>query len=105
MSNIVKPRILITGATGQVGGKTIDFLISNTSIEIVAAVRTVKSSSFTNKGIETVILDFDDESTHIPLLETLIVSFIITGYTVDMLQSKALLDNAKKAGVKHIVHQ
>jgi uncharacterized protein YbjT (DUF2867 family) len=45
MSNIVKPRILITGATGQVGGKTIDFLISNTSIEIVAAVRTVKSSS------------------------------------------------------------
>jgi uncharacterized protein YbjT (DUF2867 family) len=43
MSNIVKPRILITGATGQVGGKTIDF-ISNTSIEIVAAVRTVKSS-------------------------------------------------------------
>jgi uncharacterized protein YbjT (DUF2867 family) len=44
MSNIVKPRILITGATGQVGGKTIDFLISNTSIEIVAAVRTVKKA-------------------------------------------------------------
>jgi uncharacterized protein YbjT (DUF2867 family) len=43
MSNIVKPRILITGATGQVGGKTIDFLISN-SIEIVAAVRTVKKA-------------------------------------------------------------
>jgi uncharacterized protein YbjT (DUF2867 family) len=42
MSNIVKPRILITGATGQVGGKTIDFLISNTSI--VAAVRTVKKA-------------------------------------------------------------
>jgi uncharacterized protein YbjT (DUF2867 family) len=42
MSNIVKPRILITGATGQVGGKTIDF-ISNT-IEIVAAVRTVKKA-------------------------------------------------------------
>jgi uncharacterized protein YbjT (DUF2867 family) len=43
MSNIVKPRILITGATGQVGGKTI-FSISNTSIEIVAAVRTVKKA-------------------------------------------------------------
>jgi uncharacterized protein YbjT (DUF2867 family) len=42
MSNIV-PRILITGATGQVGGKTIDFLISNTP-EIVAAVRTVKKA-------------------------------------------------------------
>jgi uncharacterized protein YbjT (DUF2867 family) len=106
MSNIVKPRILITGATGQVGGKTIDFLISNTSIEIVAAVRTVKKAvSFTNKGIETVILDFDDESTHIPAFRNIDRVFIITGYTVDMLrQSKALLDNAKKAGVKHIVH-
>jgi uncharacterized protein YbjT (DUF2867 family) len=84
MSNIVKPRILITGATGQVGGKTIDF-ISNTSIEIVAAVRTVKSSPFTNKGIETVILDFDDESTHIPAFRNIDRVFIITGYTVDML--------------------
>ena len=106
MSNIVKPRILITGATGQVGGKTIDFLLSNTSIEIVAAVRTAKKAvPFTNKGIETVILDFDDESTHIPAFRNIDRVFIITGYTVDMLrQSKALLDNAKKAGVKHIVH-
>lgn len=106
MSNIVKPRILITGATGQVGGKTIDFLLSNTSIEIVAAVRTAKKAvPFTNKAIETVILDFDDESTHIPAFRNIDRVFIITGYTVDMLrQSKALLDNAKKAGVKHIVH-
>jgi len=30
---------------------------------------------------------------------------IVTGYTVDMLrQSKVLLDNAKKAGVRHVVH-
>lgn len=106
MSNIVKPRILITGATGQVGGKTIDFLLSNTIIEIVAAVRTAKKAvPFTNKGIETVILDFDDESTHIPAFRNIDRVFIITGYTVDMLrQSKALLDNAKKAGVKNIVH-
>ncbi|WP_339919204.1 SDR family oxidoreductase [uncultured Flavobacterium sp.] len=106
MSNIVKPRILITGATGQVGGKTIDFLLSNISIEIVAAVRTAKKAvPFTNRGIETVILDFDDESTHIPAFRNIDRVFIITGYTVDMLrQSKALLDNAKKAGVKHIVH-
>ena len=31
--------------------------------------------------------------------------FLLTGYTVDMLvQSKAIVDEAKKAGVKHIVH-
>jgi len=106
MSSTIKPRILITGATGQVGGKTIDFLLSNTSIEIVAAVRTPeKAVPFTEKGIETVILDFDDESTHIPAFKNIDRVFIITGYTVDMLrQSKVLLDNAKKAGVKHVVH-
>jgi uncharacterized protein YbjT (DUF2867 family) len=46
MSNIIKPRILITGATGQVGGKTISTVRS--TIEIVAAVRTTeKAAPFT----------------------------------------------------------
>jgi len=100
------PRILITGATGQVGSKTINYLLSNPSIEIVAAVRTVeKAASFKSKGIATVILDFDDESTHLTAFENIDRVFIVTGYTVDMLrQSKAILDAAKKAGVKHIVH-
>lgn len=106
MSNIVKHRILITGATGQVGGKTIAFLAQDASIEIVAAVRTMeKAIPFTEKGIDTVILDFDDESTHIAAFKNIDRVFMVTAYTVDMLrQSKALLDNAKKAGVKHIVH-
>ena len=100
------PKILIIGATGQVGGKTIEFLLPNKNITIIAAVRTPeKAASFTAKGISTVILDLDDESTHLPALENIDRVFVVTGYTVDMLrQSKAILDNAKKAGVKHIVH-
>ena len=100
------PKILVTGATGQVGGKTIEFLLPNKDITIIAGVRTPeKAASFTAKGIPTVILDLDDESTHLPALESIDRVFVVTGYTVDMLrQSKALLDNAKKAGVKHIVH-
>ncbi|MFT7164157.1 MAG: NAD(P)H dehydrogenase (quinone) [Flavobacterium sp.] len=106
MSNIVKPRILVMGATGQVGGKTIDFLLSDTSIEIVAAVRTPeKAAPFNEIGIETVILDFDDESTHMDAFKHIDRVFMVTAYTVEMLrQSKALLDNAKKSGVKYIVH-
>jgi len=100
------PKILITGATGQVGSKTIEFLSSNKDLEIVAAVRSPKkSASFSAKGIATVILDFDDESTHRPAFEGVDRLFLMTSYTVDMLrQSKALLDNAKKAGVPHVVH-
>ncbi len=99
-------KVLITGATGQVGSKTIDFLLSNKEIEIVAAVRSPeKAASFAAQGIATVILDFDDESTHLPAFEGVERVFVVTGYTVDMLrQSKALLDTAKKAGVQHVVH-
>ncbi|WP_428329797.1 SDR family oxidoreductase [Mucilaginibacter sp.] len=106
MANTTHPKILITGATGQVGGKTIDFLLSNKDIELVAAVRAPdKAAPFTAKGIATVLLDFDDESTYLPALKGIDRILIVTGYTVDMLrQSKALLDSAKKAGVKHVVH-
>lgn len=100
------PRILITGATGQVGSKTIDRLLFNREVEIVAAVRSPeKAAAFAGRGIATVNFDFDDESTHLPALEGIDRLFILTGYTVDMLrQSKALVDNARKAGVSHIVH-
>ena len=106
MSKITLPKILITGATGQVGSKTIDFLTANEEIEVIAAVRSPqKAVPFHAKGISTVLLDFDDESTHRPAFEGINRVLIVTGYTVDMLrQSKALLDTAKKAGVHHVVH-
>ena len=106
MTNARRPRILITGATGQVGSKTIDFLQLHDDVEIIAAVRSPeKAAGFVAKGIATVTLDLDDEGTHLPALKEIDRLFVLTGYTVDMLrQSKALLDNAKKAGVGHVVH-
>jgi NAD(P)H dehydrogenase (quinone) len=106
MTNVKPSKILITGATGQVGSKTIKFLTEIGDVEIIAAVRSPeKAASFTSEGIATVILDLDNEGTHLPALEGIDRLFVVTGYTVDMLrQSKALLDNAKKAGVQHVVH-
>ena len=106
MTDIRRTKALITGATGQVGSKTIDFLRPHDGIEIVAAVRSPeKAAAFSAKGIQSVILDLDDERTHLPALEGIDRLFVLTGYTVDMLrQSKGLLDNAKKAGVRHVVH-
>jgi uncharacterized protein YbjT (DUF2867 family) len=86
MKDTKRSRILITGATGQVGGKTIEFLLSNKEIEIVAAVRSKeKAVPFTNRGIATVILDFDDDTTHLPAFEGIDRLFMVTAYTVDML--------------------
>ena len=106
MANNIIPKILITGATGQVGSKVITLLEKHTDIQIVAAVRTpAKAAPFAERNIETVIFDFDYESTHAGALAGIDRLFIVTGYTVDMLrQSKALIDNAQKAGVKHVVH-
>lgn len=101
-----RPKVLITGATGQVGSKTLALLLENQNIELLAAVRSPeKAQPFTAQNIATVLLDFDDESTHALALAGVERLFLVTAYTVDMLrQSKVLLDNAKKAGVKHVVH-
>ena len=106
MTEAPQTKVLITGATGQVGSKTIDLLRPHGNVEIVAAVRSKeKAAPFSAKGIGSVVLDLDDERTHRPALEGIGRLFVVTGYTVDMLrQSKVLLDNARKAGVSHVVH-
>jgi NAD(P)H dehydrogenase (quinone) len=100
------PKILITGATGQVGSKTINFLKESNDAEIIAAIRTPeKAKQFKKQGISTVLFDFDDDQSHAAALEGIGRVFMVTGYTVDMLrQSKVFLDSASKAGVKHVVH-
>ncbi len=101
-----KPTVLITGATGQIGGDTLRNLQADQSITLVAAVRShAKAQPFAAQGIRTVIMDFDQEHTLAPALEGIDRALLVTGYTVDMLrQSKAFIDQAKKSGVQHLVH-
>src|SRR5471032_2633562 len=98
-----KRKILVTGATGQIGGELIRILASDDSLDIVAAARNpAKAQSL---GVPVVYFDYDRVETMAPALEGVDSVFMLTGYTVDMLkQSYALINAAKKAGVKHIVH-
>lgn len=106
MTNQSHMKTLITGATGQVGNRTINWLLPHEDIEIIAAIRSsAQATQFAARGIATVHLDLDDETTQPAALAGIERLFVVTGYTVDMLrQSKTLLDNAKKAGVRHVVH-
>ena len=101
-----KPTVLITGATGQIGGDTLRNLLADDSITLVAAVRSrAKAQPFEAQGIRTVMLDFDKEETLAPALQGIDRALLVTGYTVHMLrQSKAFIDQAKQAGVQHMVH-
>jgi NAD(P)H dehydrogenase (quinone) len=101
MSN--KPRVLVMGATGQVGGSVASLLSEQPQLEIVAAARNPAKAA--HLGVPVVRLDLDDIETFAAALEGIERVFMATAYTVDMLrQSKDLVNIAKKAGVRQIVH-
>jgi uncharacterized protein YbjT (DUF2867 family) len=98
-----KLRVLVMGATGQVGGAVINLLKNHPSIEVVAAARDVSKAR--TLEVPVVHLDLDKVETFSPALENVDWLFMATGYTVDMLrQSKDLVNHAKRAGVELIVH-
>jgi len=98
-----KRKILVTGATGQIGGELIRLLANDDCVEIVAAARNPEKAK--SLGVPVVRFDYDREETIAPALEGVDSIFMLTGYTVDMLkQSYVLVNAAKRAGVKHIVH-
>ena len=98
-----RARVLVMGATGQVGGALIPLLGANKHIDVIAAARNREKAN--KLGVPSVHLDLDDFSTFAPALEGIDRIFMATGYTVDMLrQSKDLVNCAKRAGVKQIVH-
>jgi uncharacterized protein YbjT (DUF2867 family) len=98
-----KPKILVLGATGQVGKTVISHLIANDKVEVIAAARSPEKAK--DLGAPVVYLDLDKPESIAPALKGIDRAFLATGYTIDMMrQSKDFLNIAKKADVKHIVH-
>jgi NAD(P)H dehydrogenase (quinone) len=97
------PKILITGASGQVGSEVLRRLAGNSRVDVMAATR--NPEGLRGKGVAVRTLDYDRHETIRPALEGVSRVFLLTAYTVDMLrQSKALIDEAVRSGVEHIVH-
>ena len=102
-------RILVTGATGTVGGATMRLLQADAEgggTELLGTARSADGAERLRRdGFVPVAFDFDAPETLRPALEGVDTVFLVTGYSVDMLiHSKRLLDAAKAAGVRHIVH-
>jgi NAD(P)H dehydrogenase (quinone) len=95
--------VLVTGATGQVGGKVLELLTADPQLVVTAGVRSPQKLAVS--GCRAVRLDYDEPSTLATALANVDSVFLVTAYTVDMLrQSKRLIDHARRAGVQHIVH-
>ena len=98
-----KPKVLILGATGQVGGAVVPHLVADAGVDVVVATRS--PARWKTPGTTAVRLDLDEPETLAPALDGVERAFLVTGYTVDMLrQSKDFLNAARRAGVKHVVH-
>lgn len=105
-SSVRKPSILVLGATGQLGKLIAEDLRKNEHISLTVASRKREQlPALRERYHNAVYLDLDDPRTLPEALKGIERVFLLTGYTVDMLvQSKAFIDAAKKAGVKHLVH-
>jgi NAD(P)H dehydrogenase (quinone) len=102
-----QPSVLVIGATGQTGRLIVaefDRDPGNVRLRLTAR-KPADIEKLRAAGKEAVHLDLDDPQTFGTALAGVDRLFLLTGYTVDMLvQSKTLVDAARKAGVSHIVH-
>ncbi len=101
-----KPVILLLGATGQVGKLIAENLREHDSLELRVASRKQDQLAELEKQYgKSVYIDLDDPQTFSKALQGVNRLFLLTSYSVSMLvQSKTIIDAAKKEGVEHIVH-
>lgn len=101
-----KPTVLVLGSTGQIGKMIVKELEQSADVQIRLSSRRLEEvERLRGEGKDAVYLDMDDPRTFALAMAGVDRLFLLTGYTVAMVtQSKTLVDAAKKAGVKHIVH-
>lgn len=101
--------ILITGATGQLGKATIDFLIQKgiAANQISALARSAeKAADLSAKGIKIKIGDYLDYSSLLAAFNGVEKLFFISGSELGtrVEQHRNAINAAKEAGVKHIIY-
>ena len=100
--------ILVTGATGQLGKATIDFLLKKISSKEIAALARdeKKAEDLKAKGVETRIGDYNDKASLVAAFKGIDKLFFVSSSDVAnrLKQHKNIVDAAKESGVKHIIY-
>lgn len=105
MNNSQNPTILVLGASGTIGKQVVKELGDKSVNVRITSRKQEEVERLRSEGRDCRFLDLDDPATFALALTGVDRGFLLTGYTVGMLtQSKTLVDAAKKAGVRHIVH-
>src|ERR1700752_1245521 len=97
--------LLVLGATGQVGKFVAKHLKRSKANFSVGSRRKENLKELADEFGASRFINLDDPRTFDEALKNITGIFLITGYTVDRLvQSKSLIDAAKRNGVNHVVH-
>ncbi len=100
-------RILITGATGNIGGELVKQLSAkNIAFKAMVRAKDKATDLSSNPEVEIIEGDFNDSSSIKKALEGIDTAFLLTNSTEQAEeQQTSFVEAAKKAGVKHIVKQ
>jgi NAD(P)H dehydrogenase (quinone) len=108
MANGRRIMIVVTGATGQLGGLVIDELLKTTKAkEIIVAVRTpAKANGLADRGIQVREADYSRPETLATAFEGASKLLLISGNDLGKReeQHKAVIDAAKSAGVAFLAY-
>src|SRR6266436_5736469 len=97
--------LLVLGVTGRVGTLVAQHLKRSEVHFSVGTRRKANLEVLADQFGASRFIDLDDPRTFDEALKNVTGIFLVTGYTVDMLvQSKTLIDAAKRNDVNHIVH-
>ena len=102
--------ILITGATGHLGGATLDFLLKKkNSNSIVAMARdSVKAATLKTKGIEIRIGDYNDYDSLLQAFEGVNILLFVSSASPESAERRQhhinVINAAKEKKVKHVVY-
>lgn len=100
-------KVLVLGASGRIGSKIVKELDKNSEgLDVVLATHEEEiAAKWRSEGRNAETFDLNNPAEFPDVLEGVERLFLLTTYTSDMLfQAKMMVDAAKEAGVKHIVH-
>ena len=103
-------KILVTGATGNLGEAVINFLLKKTNAKnIVALVRDpegAKSKELTAKGIETRKGDYNDYASLVNAFKGIDKLYFVSGNDIvnRNTQHENVIHASKEAGIKHVLY-
>ncbi len=101
-------KILVTGATGGLGGEVLKLLVQKSGTEGISAIaRNVsKLTSYKEQGVNVIQADYDDKASLVKAFQGIDTLYFVSGSDIPKraLQHQNVVAAAKEARVKHVVY-